>query len=112
MSKNYAVKHVGIGSKRFKPGEELPELTDAQWKHLLEVKAIRCEHDPIEAEMELADEQSQQDEEPEDNLQEDTQDSEGAEEEMAEKMPDIDVMDGIDDEAEKPKKRGRKAGKA
>lgn len=120
MSKNYAVKHVGIGSKRYKPGEELPELTDKQWKHLHELGAIRSEYDPVEAEMELADELNQQedkqsDEEPKDeadgNEPEEADDAEEAEE--PQEMPDINVMDGIDEgEEEKPKKRGRKAGKA
>lgn len=123
MSKNYAVKHVGIGNKRYKPGEVLPELTDKQWKHLHELGAIRSEYDPVEAEMELADELNQQedkqsDEEPKDeadgNEPEEADDPEDAEDaEEPQEMPDINVMDGIDEgEEEKPKKRGRKAGKA
>lgn len=122
MSKDYAVMHVGIGSKRYKPGDELPPLTDAQWKRLHEMGAIRSEHDPVELEMDLADalakEDGQQGDTPENKAAEEAAEKNeraeaGEESEGPEEMPEIDVMDGIDDaEEEKPKKRGRKAGKA
>ena len=37
----FAVWHVGIGNKRYKPGERLPEVDDATWKRLAEAGAIR-----------------------------------------------------------------------
>ena len=36
----FAVWHVGIGNKRYKPGERLPEVDDATWKRLAEAGAI------------------------------------------------------------------------
>ena len=129
MSKDYAVFHVGIGRKRYKPGDELPPLTDEMWKRLHAVGAIRSEHDPIETELEIADElensstgemgeETQESETPDDAPQgeeaEDARDPAEDEDtqEETEEMPDINVMDGIDEEAPAPKKRGRKAGKA
>ena len=120
MSKDYAVMHVGIGSKRYKPGEELPPLTDEQWKRLREMGAIRSEHDPVELELDLADELASEGAPQEANpvgVSDDEASGKAAdifdEDEEQEEMPDINVMDGIDEgEGEKPKKRGRKAGKA
>ena len=45
----FAVWHVGIGNKRYKPGERLPEVDDATWKRLAEAGAIRTvyEENPL-----------------------------------------------------------------
>lgn len=112
MSRDYAKTYIGIGNRLYAPGEELPALDDAQWKRLLALGAISSEHDPVEAAMEIDDEENAQtsahsdveeDEAAgEDNVPEDVT---GEEEEP---MPEIDVMDGIA-EAETPKKKtGRK----
>ena len=113
MSKCYAVQHIGIGVKRYKPGEELPELTDEQWKRLSEAGAIRTEYDSVEAALEMADEEA--------NAQtsahfngEGTQDAAEGDKTAAkatepdddeEEMPEIDVMAGIAEEEDAPKKR-------
>ena len=49
MSKCYAKVHIPLGNKIYKPGALLPELTDAQWKRLQGMNAIRTEHDPVAA---------------------------------------------------------------
>ena len=43
----FAVWHVGIGNKRYKPGERLPEVDDATWKRLAEAGAIRTVYEEI-----------------------------------------------------------------
>lgn len=43
MSVCYAVSHIGIGGRRYTPGERLPELDDAQWERLMKLGAIRTE---------------------------------------------------------------------
>ena len=114
MSKCYALQHIGIGGKRYLPGDELPELTDAQWMRLSRIGAIRTEHDPIEAALEAAEEEdAQMDAHTDDPDAQDAPEEgdDGADEEEAE-MPDIDVMAGIADEEPQPKaKKGRKAAK-
>ena len=45
----FAGWQVGIGNKRYKPGERLPEVDDATWKRLAEAGAIRTvyEENPL-----------------------------------------------------------------
>lgn len=125
MSVCYAVNHIGIGGRRYRPGERLPELDDAQWQRLMELGAIRTEF-PSEARNEDPDDPQRQAEkrpapaatdtenmqsrepvnEPEDETGNEDDDDDGAE------LPEVDATDGIvedePEEAPAPRKRTRK----
>lgn len=120
MSVCYAVSHIGIGGRRYRPGERLPELDDAQWKRLMELGAIRTEFaaqdagehpDTSAGQMEdtpvPGDEGSAQDGQPENG----PDDADDAGDEDTE-LPEVDATDGIvedePEEAPAPRKRTRR----
>lgn len=112
MSRDYAKTYIGIGSHLYAPGEELPALDDAQWKRLHALGAIESEHDPVEAAMEICDEENAQTSAHSDTEEDEAEDADVTAEDVTveddEPMPEIDVMEGIA-EAEAPKKKpGRK----
>lgn len=51
MGRIFAVHHIGLGHRRYEPGDELPQdaISDARWTELMRSGAIRTEHDPVEA---------------------------------------------------------------
>ena len=108
----FAVWHVGIGNRRYKPGERLPEMDDATWKRLAEAGAIRTayeENPPTSADFDNQAE-ARFDAEHEDPADETgpsgaTQDEEDDEEE---ELPEIDAAEGIVEEEEQSAKTARR----
>lgn len=123
MSKCYALQHIGMGAKRYKPGDPIEGLSDSQWKRLTRIGAIRTEIDPEEIELDEGGEENAQTSahlnadkdgrnaasgEPAEEPEEET----GEEDEGDIQMPDIDGMDGIAQPQDAPKgKKSRKAAK-
>ena len=105
---SFAVWHIGIEGRRYKPGERLPELDDATWKRLAQMGAIRAEYEanPLtSADLTEESETARQKGEPAsggaDADDEPEEDVEAADEEL----PAIDAAEGIVEEDEKPAKR-------
>ena len=104
---SFAVWHIGIEGKRYKPGERLPEMDDATWKRLAQMGAIRAEYEanPLtSADLAQSGETAllkgepasggpREDDEPEEDEAED------------EELPAIDAAEGIVEEDEKPARR-------
>ena len=102
---NFAVWHIGIDGRRYKPGERLPEMDDATWKRLAQMGAIRAEYEPggnPTTSADLADGEDEREEiEPSGEEETDEADDDAL-------LPEIDATEGIVEEEEKPAKRAGK----
>lgn len=113
----FAVWHVGIGNKRYKPGERLPEVDDATWKRLAEAGAIRTvyEENPLtsadfdaQATAGAGDRGDPVGEKGEQGATMPTEDEEGDED----ALPEIDAAEGIVEEEPPVKPAKRKKARA
>lgn len=48
MAKSYAKTYLRIGGRVYRPNEELPEITNEEWKRLTQKHAIVTETDPVQ----------------------------------------------------------------
>lgn len=105
---SFAVWHIGIEGKRYKPGERLPEMDDATWKRLAQMGAIRAEYEanPLtSADLAQSGETTLLKGEPASGGPREDDEPEEDDEAEDEELPEIDAAEGIVEEDEKPARR-------
>mgnify|MGYP004588538371 CR=1 FL=1 len=105
---DFAVWHIGVNGRRYKPGERLPEMDEATWARLARAGAIRTEYEanpPTSAD--LSAQTAARGDAPGAKSVPGTAEQDEPEDEDDEALPEIDATEGIVEEEEKPAKRKR-----
>ena len=111
-----AKKYISHGGKLYKPGQEVENLSTAEWKQLMAEEAIENEYDPtdvVEAELLNAPDIEDDEDDSEGTPEPDDENADSTNEEAeldASEMPDVTGESSIVEPASAPRNRGGNKG--